>query len=157
MASYQVLVPASGDKAEALFIRDGYSFLAFLLPLPWLLFRRMWLHAALVLVAYIGGELLAEAFQIQAISMAVGLFVSLWLGFEGGHLRGQMQERRGWTLARVIEAGRIGDRVGSTVPASSHRGASLYFAFDTPIGPVYLAYGRSDGRNQSVYFFVGQP
>lgn len=109
MASYQVLVPASGDKVDALFIRDGYSFLAFLLPLPWLLFRRMWLHAALVVVAYVGAELLAEAFQIQAISMAVGLFVSLWLGFEGGHLRGQMLERRGWTLDRVIEAGRISD------------------------------------------------
>ena len=56
-----------------------------------------------------------------------------------------------------LEAGRIGDKLNSAATASSHRGASLYFAFDTPLGPVYLAYGRSDGGNQSVYFFVGQP
>ena len=56
-----------------------------------------------------------------------------------------------------LEAGRIGDTVSGSTPSGSHRGASLYFAFDTPLGPVYLAYGRSDGRNQSVYLFVGQP
>ncbi len=35
--------------------------------------------------------------------------------------------------------------------------AALYFAFDSPIGPVYIAYGRGDAGRQSVYFFVGQP
>jgi len=56
-----------------------------------------------------------------------------------------------------LEAGRIGDFVTGADRSGLRQGASLYFAFDSPIGPVYLAYGRGDGRRQSVYFFVGQP
>ena len=56
-----------------------------------------------------------------------------------------------------LEAGRIGDAVAGAERSSLRRGAALYFAFDTPLGPVYLAYGRGDGKNQAVYFFLGQP
>jgi NTE family protein len=56
-----------------------------------------------------------------------------------------------------LESGRIGDSVTGAERSSLRRGASLYFAFDTPLGPVYLAYGRGDGGNQAAYFFLGQP
>jgi NTE family protein len=56
-----------------------------------------------------------------------------------------------------IEYGRIGDGLTGADRAPMHRGASVYFAFDTPVGPVYLAYGRGDGNNQSAYFFLGRP
>jgi NTE family protein len=56
-----------------------------------------------------------------------------------------------------IEYGRIGDGLTGADRAPMHRGASVYFAFDTPVGPVYLAYGRGDGGNQSAYFFLGRP
>ena len=55
------------------------------------------------------------------------------------------------------ETGRIGDSVTGANRSSLRHGGALYFAFDSPIGPVYLAYGRGDGGRQSVYFFVGQP
>ena len=33
--------------------------------------------------------------------------------------------------------------------------ASIWLGADTPIGPIYLAYGKAeDGRN-SIYFFIG--
>jgi NTE family protein len=56
-----------------------------------------------------------------------------------------------------LEAGRIGDSVAGATRSSLRRGNALYFAFDTPLGPVYLAYGRGDGGNQAAYFFLGQP
>ena len=56
-----------------------------------------------------------------------------------------------------LEGGRIGETVTGANRTALRHGASIYFAFDTPIGPVYLAYGRADGGRQSVYFFVGQP
>jgi NTE family protein len=56
-----------------------------------------------------------------------------------------------------IEAGRIGDAVTGSERSSIRRGASLYFAFDSPLGPVYLAYGHGDSNNHAVYFFLGQP
>ncbi len=55
------------------------------------------------------------------------------------------------------ETGRIGDSASGADRTALRHGGSLYFAFDTPIGPVHLAYGRGDARRQSVYFFVGQP
>jgi NTE family protein len=55
------------------------------------------------------------------------------------------------------ETGRIGDSVTGADRTALRHGAALYFAFDSPIGPVYIAYGRGDAGRQSVYFFVGQP
>ena len=45
----------------------------------------------------------------------------------------------------------------SSRAASARTGASIYFAFDSPIGPVYIAYGHGNGSNQAVYFYLGQP
>ena len=56
-----------------------------------------------------------------------------------------------------LESGRIGAAVTGENRASARNGAALYFAFDSPIGPVYIAYGHGSGRNQAVYFYVGQP
>jgi NTE family protein len=56
-----------------------------------------------------------------------------------------------------LEAGRIGERVYGAGRAESRYGSSVYVAFDTPLGPVYLAYGRADNRRQALYFFLGQP
>jgi NTE family protein len=33
--------------------------------------------------------------------------------------------------------------------------ASIWFGADTPIGPVYLAYGKSEDDRNSIYFFIG--
>ena len=35
-------------------------------------------------------------------------------------------------------------------------GGSLYFALDTPLAPVYVAYGNTNGSRNAAYFFVGQ-
>jgi NTE family protein len=56
-----------------------------------------------------------------------------------------------------FESGRIGASVTGANRASARYGTAIYFAFDSPIGPVYIAYGHGDGRNQAVYFYVGQP
>jgi len=56
-----------------------------------------------------------------------------------------------------LESGRIGASITGANRASARYGGALYFAFDSPIGPVYIAYGHGDGRNQAVYFYVGQP
>ena len=33
--------------------------------------------------------------------------------------------------------------------------ASIWFGADTPIGPIYLAYGKSEDDRNSIYFFIG--
>jgi NTE family protein len=34
---------------------------------------------------------------------------------------------------------------------------SLFIGADTPIGPVYLAYGLADGGENAFYFYLGNP
>uniref|UniRef100_UPI00388D670C DUF2628 domain-containing protein n=1 Tax=Lacticaseibacillus paracasei TaxID=1597 RepID=UPI00388D670C len=55
MTSYIVLVPPLQDNQrqddKTVFIRDGFSIVAFFLPVPWLLFNRLWFEAALVFAA----------------------------------------------------------------------------------------------------------
>jgi NTE family protein len=34
---------------------------------------------------------------------------------------------------------------------------SVFLGLDSPIGPVYLAYGHAEGGNDAVYLFLGQP
>ena len=56
-----------------------------------------------------------------------------------------------------VEAGRIGEAVTGASGSSTHYGGSLYFAVDSPLGPLYLAYGRGDNKHQTVYLFLGRP
>jgi NTE family protein len=60
-------------------------------------------------------------------------------------------------LGASLESGRIGDAVTGNQRSSARYGSAVFFALDSPLGPVYLAYGHGDGRNQAVYFFLGQP
>lgn len=56
-----------------------------------------------------------------------------------------------------LEAGRIGNVVFGANAGKTRYGSSIYFALDTPIGPVYLAYGKGAGDNHAFYFFLGRP
>jgi NTE family protein len=56
-----------------------------------------------------------------------------------------------------LEAGRIGDAVTGANRSVDRTGSALYFAVDSPLGPVFLAYGRAAGGHQAVYLFVGRP
>lgn len=60
-------------------------------------------------------------------------------------------------LGASLEFGRIGESAFGRNRTSARQGASLYFAFDSPMGPVYLAYGHADGGQQAVYVFLGLP
>jgi len=56
-----------------------------------------------------------------------------------------------------LEAGRIGDSAFGTNRSALRRGASVFLALDTLIGPLYLAYGMGDRGNRAAYFFLGEP
>jgi NTE family protein len=56
-----------------------------------------------------------------------------------------------------LEAARIGNPL---VPGNTDdwiRGASIFIAADTPVGPAYLGYGRASGGNSNLYFYLGRP
>jgi hypothetical protein len=109
MAVYTVHEPppkryqSEPDPDRFVFVRDGFSFWAFLLGPLWMLRHRMWL----VLIGYV---VLAFGlrFGLQrlgaegAVPAVVGLLVALLVGFEAGSLRRFTLSRRRFTNVGVI-------------------------------------------------------
>src|SRR5712691_7650166 len=109
MAVYTVHEPplkryeTSGDPDRFVFVRDGFSFWAFLLGPLWMLRHRMWL----VLIGYVA---LAAGLQFGlqrlgvegAVPAVVGMLVALLVGFEAGTLRRFTLARRRWSNVGVI-------------------------------------------------------
>jgi NTE family protein len=55
------------------------------------------------------------------------------------------------------ELGRIGQSVLGLDRAPLRRSNALFLAFDSPVGPMYIAYGRANSHTQAAYFFLGRP
>ena len=85
------------------FVRDGFSWWAFLLAPLWMLVHRMWIVLAcyVVLSAVIEAALVSFGGSRTAISI-VGLMISLLIGFEASTLRRFALARRGWKNIGII-------------------------------------------------------
>jgi hypothetical protein len=87
---------------QLLFVKDGFSWFASLVPWVWLLVRRMWLE----LVAFIAASgLIVWAFTAAGTpdaGSAILLIVQIVFGFEAGALHGAALERRGWRLVGTV-------------------------------------------------------
>jgi len=87
---------------QLLFVKDGFSWLAALLPAFWLLWKRMWLE----LVVFVAGA----GFVVWAFTAAgapdagnvILLIAQIILGFESGTLYGANLERRGYKLVGTV-------------------------------------------------------
>jgi NTE family protein len=72
-------------------------------------------------------------------------------------MRGTLFE--GAYLGLSLEMGKIGRQ---PVPASEERkdwlhSMGLFIGADSPLGPVYLGYGRASEGTNAVYFYLGRP
>lgn len=107
MASYVVM---QGPRPqEIVFIRDGFAWLAFLLPVPWLLWHRLWIEAALALAATVLLSGLGEWSGLGLAASLLSILVSLFCGLEAAQLRVCALSRRDWQEWGVIDADRLED------------------------------------------------
>jgi NTE family protein len=56
-----------------------------------------------------------------------------------------------------LEAGRIGGPLVPGSPTDVQTSGALILAADTPLGPMYLAYGIGENDSRTFYFFLGRP
>lgn len=109
MAVYTVHEPLrrKGDMgAHAMrfvFIRDAFSWAAFLFGPLWMLRHRLWLALAVYLVAAFAlGVVVDLAGGSVGLMGLIGLLLALLLGMEAASLRRFALERRGWTARGVV-------------------------------------------------------
>jgi hypothetical protein len=103
---YSVYEPPAGTKdlterADRLaFVKEGFSWPAFFIPLLWLLYHRMWIEFVVLLLIYIGVQfVVGTESQAQALSAWIGLAISVLFAFEANDLREASLRRRGYRFA----------------------------------------------------------
>jgi hypothetical protein len=109
MSSYTVYEPppkdgaAAPDPARFVFVRDGFTFWAFLLGPIWMLWHRLWL----VLAGYV---VVAAALQVALrfigasapVMVAAGFLLALLVGFEAATLRRFALARRRFRNVGIV-------------------------------------------------------
>jgi Protein of unknown function (DUF2628) len=92
------------DRAgELVFVKDGFSWLAAILPVIWFLVKGLWLELLVFLgiVAVLSWGIDAMG-ELGGLSGAVLLIVQIVLGFEAGTLQSAALERRGWSFVGTV-------------------------------------------------------
>jgi len=104
--------PAStGAAAEegARFIKDGFTPLAFLFAPLWLAWHRLWLEAALYLVAAMAIGAGTAAAGLGSAGSALSLLLSVFIGLEAQNWRIAKLRRRDWREWGAVEASDIAE------------------------------------------------
>jgi hypothetical protein len=105
---YSVYEPASDDEDIAAradriaFVKEGFAWLALIVPALWLLYHRMWIEFVVFMALIFGLEWAFGADgQGAEIVGWLSLAITVLFAFEANDLRGAMLERRGYRFAGV--------------------------------------------------------
>jgi len=107
--AYEPRNPATAEERadRTVFVKDGFAWLALILPLPWLLVNRLWLgtlvYVAISVTAATAGEFLPVS---EGAGAALALIGNLYAGFEGNDLIRRKLARRGFVAAGSVIAKR---------------------------------------------------
>jgi hypothetical protein len=122
------------------FVRDGFSFWAFLWAPLWMLWHRMWLVLAgyVVVVAALETPLLAGGGSPAAASV-VGLLFSLLIGLEASTLRRFTLRRRGWRSVGIVSGDDVEDAERRFFDAWLRQTSTQHMANATAPPPLPIA------------------
>ena len=97
MKLYTAHRPPHTSRDRAVFVKEGFSWPAFLLPLIWLLYQRLWLAFALYVLAVAAISAAASAADLPGGPLAaLVLALNLILGFEANDMKRSALLRRGY-------------------------------------------------------------
>jgi len=120
MSVYTVYEPplraaeAAPNPERFVFVRDGFSFWAFLLAPLWMLWHRLWLVLLIYIVVAVGLDSAAYYAGIDAAGVSlIELCIAVLIGFEASTLRRFTLARRGFENVGVV--------AGDTIEAAEQR------------------------------------
>jgi NTE family protein len=101
-------------------------------------------------------------FQLGGFMRLSGLERNALSGQHLGLLRGLYRYRLNDVLVPIyagasLELGNAWDRRDEIEFTEARLAGSLFLAADTPLGPLFLSYGNTEGRDQAVYLILGPP
>ena len=106
MATFLVLIPPGSQSKDekARIIRDRFSWLAFIVPVVWLIWHRAWLAAALAFAVQSLGSAITGHPLFGLAGLGISLATGLLVALEGPSMVVFSLERKGWTVDAVISA-----------------------------------------------------
>jgi Protein of unknown function (DUF2628) len=114
MAIYTVHEPplkaheAAPDPERFVFVRDGFTFWAFLLGPVWMLWHRLWLVLLGYVVVMVALQVVLQWIGAPGpVVFAVNLLVALLVGFEAATLRRFALARRRWRTLGAVAGERL--------------------------------------------------
>jgi hypothetical protein len=94
---------AAAEPYRFVFVRDGFSWWAFLLTPLWMLRHRLWLALVIYLLASAALDVGLRALGASTFTLVLaGLLISLLAGLEAGTLRRSKLARRRWRNIGVV-------------------------------------------------------
>lgn len=116
MSSYTVYQPpldagaAPAEPHRFVFVRDGFSWWAFLFTPLWMLWHRLWLVLAIYLLVTASLDAGLRALGASMFTLVlVELLISLLVGFEAATLRRFKLARKHWRNIGVVTGDRVED------------------------------------------------
>ena len=94
--------PDLAERADRLaFVKEGFSWPAFLVPLLWLIYHRMWIEFVVLFLIYIVMQVVigTETDSQSALAAFAGFAISVLFGFAANDLRAASLERSGYRFA----------------------------------------------------------
>jgi hypothetical protein len=120
------------SKDDVVFVKDGFSWPGFVFTVFWLVYKRMWIVAAIVAAVLIGAPLLgAWSGSADLVQSLLGLAIGLIIGFEGNDLERWSLARQGYREVDCVEGCDLEE--AELKHFSSQAGAAL------PSAPVAVA------------------
>ena len=110
--------PTLAERAERLaFVKEGFSWIAFLVPILWLLYYRMWVEFILLALVYVALQLAfgTEA-QGQALVGWTSIAIAVLFAFEANDLRAASLERARADGCRALVLQRLAHPTGQDRP-----------------------------------------
>jgi len=106
MASYLVLTPpaARPNDVDARFIADKFSWIAFVIPAIWLLFKRQWIAGIAVAILQSAVTILSSEPRAILAGLLIELALRLLVALEGPAFVARRLESDGWTLQSIVTA-----------------------------------------------------
>ena len=93
------------DPDGAVFIKEGMSWPALVVPFFWALWNRLWIVAALIFAAGLGLWALAPWLGLPGgVAFVISGLLNLLIALEGGELRRWTLERNGFVLTGLVSA-----------------------------------------------------
>ena len=107
--TYTIHIPADGAPrtvrgADSMrFVKDGFTWTAFVVPALWMFVHRMWLPLLGYLVIAVSLDAVVAVFDArEEYALAVALLLNSLIGLEAGQMRRWSLRRRGWQMVGVV-------------------------------------------------------